>query len=88
MKTLALSKCADNSIVSKKLNKKCGSNFGLLPVFKALCRAVPEQNAGPIHEFNQAPQGDNPPVQFGAPLFFKALCRDNPCVQSRTPPCF
>ena len=47
--TLTLLTCADNSNVSKKINKKFGSNLELLPVLKALCRDDLEGNAGIIH---------------------------------------
>ena len=59
---------ADDSIVSKKLNKKhFGPIWNTSPVFKALRGADPEQNAGTIHESNpehllvfKAPRGDDP----------------------------
>ena len=54
-----------------------GSNLEHLPVFKALSRADPEQNAGTIHKSNleqllvfKAPRGDDPRVQFGIPSCF------------------
>ena len=50
--TLNLSMCADNSIVSKKLNKKFESNLEHIPALKALRGADPEQNAGTINECN------------------------------------
>ena len=50
--TLALLTCADNSIVSNKLNKTVGSDLEHLPIFKALSGADPKQNGGPIYKFN------------------------------------
>ena len=48
-----LSTCADNRIVSKKFKKNTfWSNLEHFPVFKALRRADPEQNAGMINESN------------------------------------
>ena len=52
LETLTLSTCADNSIVSKKLNKTFVFNLEHVPVLKALRRADPEQNARTIHESN------------------------------------
>ena len=71
------STCADNNIVSKKLNKTFGSNLEHLPVFKAISGADPEQNAGMNHEYN--------PENL---LVSKALRGDDPQVQSRKSPCF
>ena len=75
--TLTLLTCADNRIVSKKLNKIFGSNLEHLRIFKALRGADPEQNAGTIHEPNRedlpifkVPRGDDPQFQSGTPPRF------------------
>ena len=74
--TLTLSTGADNSIVKKQKNT-FGSDLEHLPVFKALRRADPEQNAGTIHK--------SKPEHL---LVLKAPRGDDPRVQSGTPPCF
>ena len=75
--TLTLLTCADNSIVSKKVNKTFGSNLERTPILRALLGANPEQDAGTIQESNSE-----------HPIVFKAPRGDNQQVQSETPPCF
>ena len=75
--TLTLLMCADNSIVSKKVNKTFGSNLEHTPIFRALLGANPEQDAETIQVSN--------PEHL---IVFKAPRGDNQQVQSGTPPCF
>ena len=93
--TLTLSTCEDNSIVSKKLSKIFGSKLERLPILKALCRTHPEQNVGPIHEsksehllFLVLHAGTMHSSNLEHLLVFKAICGDNPQVQSGTHPFF
>ena len=58
--------CVENRVLLKNKTKTFGSDFEHLPIFKALHRADPEQNALTIHESNpenllafKAPRGDN-----------------------------
>ena len=80
--------CADNSIVSKKLNKIFWPDLERLPICKALCRADPEQNAGTINKSNPEHMGIIHESNLEHLLVLKAPRGDNSRVQSGTPPCF
>ena len=90
-----LSTCADNSIVSKKLSKTCGSDLKHMPVLKALCREIRNRTQGkstsPIRNtslFLRLYPGTIHKSNTEQLLVFKAPSGDGPRVQSETPPCF
>ena len=93
--TLTLSTCADNSTVSKKLNKTFRSNLEHLPVFKALCGAIrnrtPGQSTSPIRNTSLFLRLHAGTIHESNPehlVVFKARPGDNPGVQSGITPCF
>ena len=64
LETLTLSTCADNSFMSKKLNKTFGSNMEHLSVFKALHKADLEQKARTIQESNPGQRAESVKILF------------------------